>query len=329
MNDYYQTPWGPICWVGQPVVLWGSHGWMPCSQGRPPAGQALPVPSTEGKLIVCAEVLASGSLATPDRLEKSAWVLAGLKGFGVKEGHVQQDWLHLGKESVTIHDTKRWGTAEMRLTPTSADKPFAIEIIGRGTLLTAPRKQDGAPADSATPGIGPKAAQTVELPKQAGATRLVKYTLEGLPFDERLDLYLAFRVENLGRILVLGPEANGKSVAVKNVDTVMIRLPGDAAAGFIWSVQSVQGKAVETLGGVEYEDTSNPLGVALGGTFKTLLRVQQKGRATVTLECRRLSEEDKSAGKSFKVRLNVQSVAAKPAGEQTAESGAGSGKSRR
>jgi hypothetical protein len=315
VNDYYQTPWGPLCWVGQPVVLWGSHGWMPCSQGRPPAGQALPIPSTEGKLIVCAEVLAPGVLGTPDRLEKRAWVLADLKGYGVKAGHVQQDWLHLGKESVTIHDTKRWGTAQMRLTATSPDKPFAVKIIGRGTLLAAPPKQDGAPADSATPGIAPKAAQTVELPRQAGATRLVKYTLEGLPFDERLDLYLAFRVESLGRILALGPEANGKSVAVKDIDTVMVRLPVDDPNRAAWVVSSVSGKAVEALGGMEFEeDTSNPFKIALGGTFKALFRVRQKGRATVKLECRPWEQKGQTKGQSFQVRLNVQFVAAKACG---------------
>jgi predicted secreted protein len=329
VNDYYQTPWGPICWVGQPVVPWGSHGWMPCSQGRAPAGQALPLPATEGKLIVYAEVLASGELGTSDRLEKRAWVLADLKGFGVKAGHVQRDWLHLGKESVTIHDTKRWGTAEMRLAETLPDKPFAVEIIGRGKLLLTPL-QEGTPADSAPHSISPKTTQTVELPRQPGVTRLVKYTLEGLPFDESLDLYLAFRVESLGNILVIGPEANGKTVAVKDVDTVMIRLPGDATTGLIWSVKSVQGKAVEALGGMEYEeDTTNPLRIALGGTFKAFFRVQQKGRATVALEYRQVAQDDKAAGKSFKVRLNVQSVAAKPPGDKAAAPGSSSQKSRR
>jgi predicted secreted protein len=331
VNDYYQTPWGPMYWVGEPVVLWGNHGWMPSSLSREPAGQALPVPSNAGQgLVVYAEVLASGPLGTPDRLEKNAWVLTDLKGFGVKAGHVQQDWLHLGKESVTIHDTKRWGTAQMRLAETAVDKPLVVEIIGRGTLLVTPPKQDSAPADSTPPALGPKAAQTVELPRQAGATRLVKYALQGLPFDEALDLYLAFRVESLGRILVVGPEANGKTVAVKDVDTVVIQLPGDTAKDSVWSVRSVRGKAVEALGGMEYEeDAPNAFGVSLTGTFKAFFRVQQKGRATVALECRPLAEQTKAAGKSFKVTLNVQSTAAKSSGPQAAEPASGSRASRR
>jgi len=315
-NDYYQTPWGPVRWVGQPVVLWGSHGWVPCSQDGPPAGQALPVPLIEGRLIVCAEVLTPGALATPDRLEKRAWVLANLKEFGVKEGHVQCDWLRLGKESITIHDTKRWGTAQMRWAESAADKPLAVEIIGRGQLFLTPPPQGAAPAESAPPGIRPKATQTVELPRQPGATRLVKYTLVGLPFDDPLDLYLAFRVESPGRVLVVGPEAKGKTVTVTGADTVMIRLPSEEPSRAGWVVTSVKGKAVEALGGVEFEeDTSNPLKVALGGTCKVLFRVQQKGRATVALAYRSWGEEGKPAGKSFEVRLNVQSVAAQQAAE--------------
>ena len=311
-------------------MLWGGHGWMPSPKSREPAGQALPVPSAGQKLVVYAEVLAAEGLATPDRLETRAWVLSDLKGFGVKKGHVQCDWLRLNKESVTIHDTKRWGTAQMRLAETAADKPLAVEIIGRGTLLVTPPKQDSTPVDSTLPVFGPKETQTVELPRQAGATRLVKYALQGLPFDDALELYLAFRVEDLGRILVVGPEANGKTVAVKDVDTVVIRLPGDTAKDSFWSVKSVRGKAVEALGGMEYEENpANAFGVALGGTFKAFFRVQQKGRTTVTLECRQLAEEAKAANKPFKVTLNVQSTAAKSSGRQAAEPAAGSRESRR
>jgi predicted secreted protein len=318
-NGYYQTPWGPMFWVGEPNVLWGTHGWMP-SFGREPAGQALPIPSMQDKLIVCAEILASDSLATPDRLESKAWVLADLEKFGVKKGHVQQDWFRLGKESVTIHDTKRWGTAQMRLGQAGPDKPLTVELIGRGTLLLTP-PQGGVSAEAAPSGIRPKMTQAVELPRQAGATRLVKYTLTGLPFDEGLDLYLAFRVESLGRILVVGPEANGTTVTVKDVDTVMIRLPGEDPNKAVWEVTSVKGKAVETLGRVEYEgDTSNPFGIALNGTFKACLRVLEPGRATVDLAYHPWTEENKPAGKSFKVNLDVQAVKSAP--EQTAKADA-------
>ena len=29
VNDYYNTPWGPMYWVDVPTTAWGVHGWMP------------------------------------------------------------------------------------------------------------------------------------------------------------------------------------------------------------------------------------------------------------------------------------------------------------
>lgn len=44
LNDYYQTPWGAMYWVGEPFVAFGVHGWMPKPLPRGEAGQQLPVP---------------------------------------------------------------------------------------------------------------------------------------------------------------------------------------------------------------------------------------------------------------------------------------------
>ena len=45
VNDYYNTPWGPIYWVDVPATAWGVHGWMPVplTQNRR-QGRALPPP---------------------------------------------------------------------------------------------------------------------------------------------------------------------------------------------------------------------------------------------------------------------------------------------
>src|SRR5665811_1877732 len=40
-NDFYETPWGRLYWVGKPVVLFGAHGWMPKPVSRDPMGQAM------------------------------------------------------------------------------------------------------------------------------------------------------------------------------------------------------------------------------------------------------------------------------------------------
>lgn len=219
---------------------------------------------------------------------------------------MQRDWLCLGKDPVTIHDTKRWGTAQIRLAESAPDKHFDVEIIGRGKLSFLPASENAA--ESSPHDLRSKTTQTVELPRLADASRLVKYSLEGLLTDESLDLYLAFRVESLGRVWVVGPEANGKTVTVKDVDVVMIRLPGEDPNTAAWSMASVRGNAVEALGGVEYEgDTANVFKIALNGTFKTLLRVRQKGRATVRMQYRPCDPKDRTKPQSFQVRLNVQS----------------------
>lgn len=34
INDYYETPWGEIFWVGKPFLLWRPKGWMPSKKLR-------------------------------------------------------------------------------------------------------------------------------------------------------------------------------------------------------------------------------------------------------------------------------------------------------
>ena len=41
INDFYETPWGRLYWVGKPEVLFGAHGWMPKPLKRAPIGQAM------------------------------------------------------------------------------------------------------------------------------------------------------------------------------------------------------------------------------------------------------------------------------------------------
>ena len=45
MNDYYETPWGPLYWVGGRAEKWGDHGWLPVQVGAAPKGQQLPDPA--------------------------------------------------------------------------------------------------------------------------------------------------------------------------------------------------------------------------------------------------------------------------------------------
>lgn len=45
VNDYYQTPWGPMYWVGDPGTLFGDHGWMAHLRESEPMGVPLPDPA--------------------------------------------------------------------------------------------------------------------------------------------------------------------------------------------------------------------------------------------------------------------------------------------
>jgi inhibitor of cysteine peptidase len=45
VNDYYNTPWGPMYWVDVPTTAWGFHGWMPTPLPQNPRrGNALALP---------------------------------------------------------------------------------------------------------------------------------------------------------------------------------------------------------------------------------------------------------------------------------------------
>jgi hypothetical protein len=49
VNDFYETPWGKMYWVGRPKVPFGAHGWMPKPLPSQPVGKALaaPAPATQ------------------------------------------------------------------------------------------------------------------------------------------------------------------------------------------------------------------------------------------------------------------------------------------
>ncbi len=57
VNDYYNTPWGPMYWVDVPTSAWGLHGWMPVplAQNR-----------RQGRALECAD-LDFGRRANPAR----------------------------------------------------------------------------------------------------------------------------------------------------------------------------------------------------------------------------------------------------------------------
>lgn len=143
INDFYESPWGRLYWVGKPDVLFGAHGWMPKTMAREPMGQAMIDPAivSHERFVVRVKALTEDGLATPDSLEQDPAVLEALKLFGLPQGHIQEDWFQMGEKLVTLHDTKRWGSLMVRRADPNQSLIPALEFQSRSDLTvdTSPR----------------------------------------------------------------------------------------------------------------------------------------------------------------------------------------------
>lgn len=45
INDFHVTPWGPMYWVGESILQFGGHGWMPKPKVSAKPGKQLPEPA--------------------------------------------------------------------------------------------------------------------------------------------------------------------------------------------------------------------------------------------------------------------------------------------
>lgn len=195
LNDYYETPWGRIYWVGQSVMLFGVHGWMPNPVAREPEGQALTDP---GKLAgqafsVRVKVLTPEELGTPDRIETDPKVLEALKGFDLKEAHVQGDWFDVSENWVTLHDTKRWGHFEMRMAQPDPSRPLALEFRNTGDFTITTSRQMNSMAALIPPDRSGD-SEFIALPPQINTVRAIQCKLTPVVGDA-LDLFLVCQVE--------------------------------------------------------------------------------------------------------------------------------------
>ncbi|MGE5295964.1 MAG: hypothetical protein ACM3VT_14155 [Solirubrobacterales bacterium] len=196
LNDFYNTPWGALYWVGQPAVLFGGHGWMSKPLPSDPKGEALMDPAKLAGLVfpVRVKVLASEELATPDRIEKDPKILAALKEFDVNEPHVQRDWFSVSSQDwVSLHDTKSWGCFEVRVAKSEPNRPLALEFRSTAGFDVTTSTHITTFAELLTPAQSP-GSRFIKLPPQVGAARTIKCTLNPVVGDP-LDLYMVCRVE--------------------------------------------------------------------------------------------------------------------------------------
>lgn len=288
INDHYKTPWGLLYWVGQPVVAFGGHGWMTKPLPSKPVGGLLPEPKAS-RMTVFVKVLVGDRSPKDKQPEIEPWISDELRRLGVKEALVKRDWFPLGWESVLLHDTKMYGRAVVRLRRSAADKPLMVEV-----------------RNSDDPG------KMTELARKDGTTQVIQHAVTSGMGE--LNLYLALRVGlDLGvddKTAEIGPESDGKTVEVRGVDLVIVRLPGDIKTGLGWSVKSLEGAGVQPGGAVEYCPNAEPALLPMGGIFEVPLRVVGTGKSEVVLEYLRSWEKDKPAEKSFHVTLDVRDAAA-------------------
>lgn len=293
-GDYYRTPWGEIEWVGNPIVLWGAHGWFRRTSGKH-GGRALDEPWIEaGGPAVLAMVLVETEAPTPgERIDP--WIAEELRKQSAKGFRVVRRWFSLGDQAVTIHDTKRYGTLTARVAPARSSETLTVILDGsRSELLCVPRRD--------------------------GATRLAVCPMGG-PLGQ-MTYCLAFRVARAApawpRPLELGPESNGHEVVVRGTREVVIGLPGDRQSGLVWTVKKVQGdspvsSSVKAWGEPQFTPfVGEQGGPTRRGIFENVLRVTGRGKTYVELEWKRTWQTDKPPEKTYAVTLDVQDAPSSP-----------------
>ena len=172
LNDFYQTPWGAIYWVGDPSVIFGVHGWMPQPRPSERVGKLLAQPRpnafVEGALAVSVKVIETDCPPAPGATPIEPWIAEELNKLGVEKPVVSRDWSPLGADFLTLSDSKYFGLCGVRAVPAKDDQHLAVNVVGGGEPV-------------------------IELPRREGATRLVHCTVDGSLASK--NLFLAFKVE--------------------------------------------------------------------------------------------------------------------------------------
>ena len=318
INDFYESPWGRLYWVGKPEVLFGAHGWMPKPLAREPVGQAMIDPAIvpHERFVIRVKVLAQGALATPDGLEQDPAVLEALKPFGLTQGHVQENWFQMGQKQITLHDTKRWGSLTVRRADPNESLIPALKFQSRSDLTvdTSPRPsslEDIAAMLELSAVLEDLAAmpKIVPLSPQIKTLQPLKCTLSSVIGGD-LVLYLVCQIQDMEKpstqSLCLGTEMHGKTVTVTSHNQVVIELPGNATTGYAWTLVSLQGNAVKHIPPIDYTPTLQTQAlVGAGGLFKASFEVVKPGTARIRLGYQRSWETSQSPVQTFDVILMI------------------------
>jgi hypothetical protein len=138
INDVARTPWGPIYWVGNPVVAFGGHGWMLKPLPSKPVGQRLIPPG--GPVTVRLKVMAPDYGQTPEE----PWIREMMKEMQIPRGvGAAMTWITLGKAPVTIHDSKHFGQVYIAVADPGPQAPLQLVITGSHPATIELSRQPG------------------------------------------------------------------------------------------------------------------------------------------------------------------------------------------
>lgn len=97
---------------------------------------------------------------------------------------------------------------------------------------------------------------------------------------------------------------NGQTVHIKRGDLFDVRLPGNMTTGYGWTVKSISGKAVQSIGEIKYKpETTDRVGA--GGEFLAHFKAAAAGKSTVKLAYARPWEKGVSPAKEFTLDVKV------------------------
>ncbi len=107
--------------------------------------------------------------------------------------------------------------------------------------------------------------------------------------------------------LIISKESDGKTIALAQGKAAIIALKGNPTTGYLWSVASVEGKAVAQDGDVQYvADKVKPGIVGSGGRFQARFVAKEAGKTTIVMHYKRPFEKDKPPVETFKVTIEVK-----------------------
>jgi inhibitor of cysteine peptidase len=111
-----------------------------------------------------------------------------------------------------------------------------------------------------------------------------------------------------GRIVRVGPSANGKKTVLHARDTLIVSLPGNATTGFSWRLRRVD-RAVLKLTSSDYiPNKTSPPRVGSGGKFVFRFRAVADGTTPLKLVYVQAGKLNATPAKTFRLTVYVISV---------------------